>query len=391
MKTNKNKGENPGKSIPRINRYEGPLTRFVWLTLIAGLLALVTPARAQTGLTDKKINVDVMQLNLYVGGGLGRVAALDPTDPAYLNNLVSTVTGIYYEIVASDPLARMKGVAQEIASQKPDIISVQEASLIRIESPGDLIVGGSNSATNVVYDYLQILVEQLKKQGTPYTVVATTEGLDVELPMVNQQTGAFDDVRLTDREAILIRGNTPHDNFYPSNPQGGNFTNVVVTSAGLPLLYGWCSVDMHVHGRDFRFICTHLTEETAPAIQVLQAQELFDGPANVGLPTMIVGDFNADPLHRDGSVVYDNFIAAGFQDAWTVQHPRDLGGKLTWGHDELLADPGNRFDRRIDLVLYKGKMFKSPDVKVRDLRLKCKVAPLWASDHAAVTTGFSLK
>lgn len=268
---------------------------------------------------------------------------------------------------------------------------MEEASLIRIESPGDLLLGGNNSATNVVYDYLEMLVAQLKKQGTPYTVVATTAGLDVELPMVNQQTGTFDDVRLTDREAILIRGDKPRENLYASNPQGGNFTNVVVTSAGLPLLYGWCSVDMHVHDRDFRFICAHLTEETAPEVQVLQAQELFNVPANLDLPVMIVGDFNADPLHRDGSVVYDDFIAAGFKDAWTEQHPHDLGGKLTWGHDEFLADPGNSFDRRIDLVLYKGKMFKSPDTKVRDMRLKSKVAPLWASDHAAVTTEFLIK
>lgn len=111
MKTHENQAGNSGELIPRGRRYEGALTRLVWLLLMAGLLAAATPAPAQIVFTPKKINVDVMLVNLYVGGGIGRVAALDPADPAYLNNLVTTVTGIYYEIVASNPTARMKAVA----------------------------------------------------------------------------------------------------------------------------------------------------------------------------------------------------------------------------------------------------------------------------------------
>ena len=363
----------------------------VWLALVAGLLTSVPPAQARIDRQNDSRGVDVMQVNLYVGADLAPVAALDPTDTNYVNDLIVTVTDTYNEIVNSDPETRLRGTAHQIFKDKPDIISLQEVSLIQIQSPGDLLLGGNTSATNVVYDYLQILMSQLKKQGVTYTVVSVQNGMDIELPMFNQQTATFDDVRLTDRVAILIRGDTPRSWYYSDNPQGGNFTNVVVTASGLPLVYGWCSIDMHIRNRDFRYICAHLCEETYPEMQVLQAQELLNGPADTYMSVMMVGDFNTDPLQRDGSVAYSTFMDGGFTDAWTQLHKRNPGGLLTWGHDELLADPHVKFDRRIDLVLYRGSMFKPGKSIVRKIQLNRGKAPRWATDHGAVKTGFWLR
>jgi hypothetical protein len=36
------------------------------------------------------------------------------------------------------------------------------------------------------------------------------------------------------------------------------------------------------------------------------------------MPVMICGDFNSDPLHRDGSRAYDIYTRAGFKDAWAT-------------------------------------------------------------------------
>jgi endonuclease/exonuclease/phosphatase family metal-dependent hydrolase len=105
---------------------------------------------------------------------------------------------------------------------------------------------------------------------------------------------------------------------------------------------------------------------------------------------MICGDFNADPLHRDGSTAYDKFVHAGFRDAWADTHRRNLTGGLTWGHDELLADPGMPFDRRIDLVFFKGLGFVPTQASVVDMGLGRTEPPLWASDHAAVDAEFML-
>lgn len=360
--------------------------------LLASAL-FINPALAgqPSGIGGKR-GVDTMTLNLYIGGGTERILALNPSDTNYIANLVSTVTGIYYEIIASQPVTRLQGVADNIAARMPDIVAVEEASLIRNQSPGDLIIGGTTPATNVVFDYLQILVSSLEARGAHYAVVSSTDEIDIELPMLNLQTGNIDDARLTDRDAILVRTDLPPGQLRVSHPQSGNFTNVIhIPGVGISVLRGWCSVDVFIRGRVFRYIAVHSEEETVPLLQVAQAQELLSGPANVNMPVLICGDFNSDPLHRDGSIAYDVYTAAGFKDAWAVLNPLDPTGGLTWGHDEFLSDPSVAFDRRIDLVFYKGSLFIPTDADVLDLWLNRNAPPLWASDHAAVAAEFLLR
>lgn len=333
-----------------------------------------------------------MTVNLYLGSGTQRLLALDPTDPGYITNLIASVTGVYYEILASQPQLRLQGVAREVAARKPDLLAVQEASLIRNESPGDLVFGGRNPATNVVFDYLQLLVESLAAQGAHYAVVTSVNEFDVELPMFNLQSGSIDDVRLTDRDAILARTDLPPAQLRVAHTQHGNYTNVLqIPSLGLSVLRGWCSADVSVRGEKFRYICTHLEEETVPQIQLLQAAELLNGPASVDLPVMIAGDFNADSLHRNGTVTYDALIGAGFTDSWAALHQSDLAQGLTWGHDEFLADPSQPLVWRIDFVLFRGGSFSPTYADVLDISLNRTQPPLWASDHAAVAAQFQFR
>jgi endonuclease/exonuclease/phosphatase family metal-dependent hydrolase len=365
--------------------------RIATFLLATAMLAGIAFAGQPSGPGGKR-GVDTMTVNLYVGGGTERILALDPSDPNYLSNLVFTVTGIYYEIIASQPVTRLQGVADNIAARMPDIVSVEEASLIRNQSPGDLIIGGTTPATNVVFDYLQILVSSLEARGAHYAVVSMTDEIDIELPMMNLQTGNIDDARLTDRDAILVRTDLPPGQLRVSHPQSGNFTNVIhIPGTGISVLRGWCSVDVFIRGRVLRYICVHTEEETVPLLQVAQAQELLNGPAKVNMPVLIGGDFNSDPLHRDGSIAYDTYIAAGFKDAWAELNPLDPTGGLTWGHDEFLANPAVAFDRRIDLVFYKGTTFAPAQADAIDMWLNRSAPPLWASDHAAVAAEFLLR
>jgi len=360
----------------------------VWWLLMAAFLLTAPPAFAEKE-KEAKPSLKTMTVNLYLGSGTERILTLDPTDPNYLMNLLSAVTGVYYESLASQPQIRLQGVAKEVAARLPDILAVQEASLIRNQSPGDLVIGGASPATNVVFDYLQLLVGALAAQGAHYAVVSTANEIDVELPMFNLQTGLIDDVRLTDREAILARTDLPPGHLRVRNPQSGHFTSVLqIPSVGLSVLRGWCSVDASVRGESFRFICTHLEEETSPQIQLNQAQELLSGPAHINLPVILAGDFNADTLHRNGTQTYDSFLAAGFKDSWVALNRNNLAGGLTWGHDEFLADPTQPLAWRIDLVLYRGGDFLPVDAEALDLTLDRTQPPLWASDHAAVATQF---
>ena len=362
------------------------------LLLMAALLASPTTIHADTKGGGGKRGVDTMTVNLYVGGNLGRVIALDPTDPACLANLVSTVTGVFYEIVTSQPGTRLERVADRIAARMPDLVAVQEASLLRNQSPGDLVVGGTTPATNVVYDYLAILVDALEARGAHYAVVSRTEELDAEMPMFNLLTSTMDDARLTDREAILVRTDLPPGQLRVSHPQGGHFSNgIQIPSIGLSVWRGWCSVDVFVRGQNFRYLNAHLEEETVPQLQLLQALELLNGPAKVKLPVVLAGDFNADALGRTGTQTYDAIIAAGFKDAWAVTHPGDPAGGLTWGHDEFLADPVTPFIWRLDYVFYRGAGFVPTHADVLDMGLDQAQPPLWASDHAAVCAGFLIE
>lgn len=361
------------------------------MLILLGAALSVTPAQAgQTPGVGGKRGVDVMQVNLYIGGGIDRIMALDPTDPNYLANLVSTVTGIYYEIAASQPATRMLGVADQIAARRPDFVSVEEASLFCVQSPGDLVYGGTNPATNVTYDYLQLLTNALAADGVHYAVVSIADETEVEMPMLNLQTGTLDDVRWKDRDAILARTDLPPGQLRVANPQSGNFT-FELPIPGVSVKRGWCSVDAFIRGENFRYLCAHTEIEAFPLLQALQVQELLDGPANTTLPVLIVGDFNDDPLGRDGSFAYGLFPAAGFNDAWAMVHSSDPAGGLTWGHDEFLADPSVNFDRRIDMVFYRGADFVPQSADVLDLWLGRDAAPLWASDHAALGASFRLK
>lgn len=372
----------------------GAFSRGVLLLLLGCLMVWAVPAQSkQVGIGGKR-GVDVMQINLYIGGDPERILTVNPSDTNYVEELVAAVTGVYYEIVASQPAVRIGGVADAIADRMPDLVSVEEGTLLRNQSPGDLITGGSTPATNVVYDYVQMLVDALQARGAHYEVASTCDEWDVELPMLNLQTGTIDDIRQTDREAILVRSDLPPGQLRVFHPQSGNFQNVIeFPTLGLSFTRGWCSVDVFCRGREFRYICSHLEQEIAPPIQVLQVMELLNGPANTTMPVMIAGDFNSDPLNRDGSggLAYDTFINAGFGDAWAVTHPNDVTGGLTWGHDEYLANPSVAFDRRIDCVFYKGTTFMPENSEVLDLWLNRTSPPLWASDHAALSAGFLLK
>lgn len=396
MKTKENRGRIIGLVVRQVAQCQTRtlLRTVLWLLLVAGLVVSITPAQSKVVGVGGKRGVDVMQVNLYIGGDPERILAVDPASTNYVEELVTAVTGVYYEIVASRPDVRIAGVADAIKTRMPDIVSVEEGTLLRNQSPGDLIAGGSIPATNVVYDYVQMLVNALQDRGAHYIVASTSYEWDVELPMLNLQTGTIDDIRQTDREAILVRADLPPGQLRISNPQSGNFQNVIeFPSLGLSFTRGWCSVDVFCRGREFRYICSHLEQEIAPPIQVLQVLELLNGPGNTTMPVMIVGDFNSDPGNRDasGALAYDTFVNAGFMDAWAVTHPNNLAGGLTWGHDEFLANPSLPFDRRIDEVFYKGATFAPVDAEVHDLWLHRSEAPLWASDHAALTAEFLLK
>jgi endonuclease/exonuclease/phosphatase family metal-dependent hydrolase len=363
-----------------------------YLLLIVTVLVSVVPAPAGSKDIGGKRTLDTMTINLYIGTGTESVTSLDQGDPNYLYNLVEAVTGIYYELLASKPPVRIGAVADQIAARKPDIVAVEEATLLQVH-PGD------DKESYVVYDYLQILVAALNARGAHYAITSTSNEWDIAMPMLRlDEYGSpvfdgggnlvIDFVQQTDREAILVRTDLPRRELTVSNPQNGNFINTLDMIPGISLTRGWCSVDVSTRGQNFRYIAVHLEEETAPKIQKLQVKELLRGPADTNMPVIVVGDFNSDPIGRDGAKAkaYKTMTEAGFTDTWGELHPRNPAGGLTWGHDEYLADPSVHFNRRIDFVFFRGANFDPISAEPIDIKIRHTMGqpPFWASDHAAV-------
>ena len=111
-----------------------------------------------------KREIDVATVNMYVGADFSPVTTLNPSDPNYAVKLLTRVATIYGRIVASDFPRRAEALAQQIVAHAPDLVALQEVSLIRRQSPGDAIVGGTMPATKVELDYLAILLHALERR-----------------------------------------------------------------------------------------------------------------------------------------------------------------------------------------------------------------------------------
>lgn len=357
--------------------------------LILTLSTATNWAFAQHPDVGGKRDLDVMTVNLYVGADFSPLTTLSPSDPNFQAKFLTGVATIYGRILASNFPVRAEAIARQVALRGPDVIALQEVSLIRRQSPGD---GGTTPATNVVADYLQILMAALEHQGAHYAVASASQDLDVEVPLATSLT-TFDDLRLTDREVILVRTDLPPGYLRATNPQDGNYAAGLPLPIGITVLRGWCSIDLQVRGRQLRVINTHL-EEALPAflpdIQGFQAFELLSGPANTDLPVVLAGDLNSDAYGNYGPSVYPLLTSfGGFNDAWTVARPGELG--LNWGHDQFLADPSVLFSLRINYVLYRGRQLHASDAETIDLMIRATPPPLWFSDHAAVTAELEIR
>lgn len=312
----------------------------------------------------------IMTRNLDDGTDFGQLDSATS-----IAQFVAEATVEWQEVQASDPPERAVAIAHEIAGARPDFVGLQEAPLWRtgpLQSP---------PATTVVYDVTQTLLESLAAQGAPYMVVASTTNLDFEAP-----TALGYDVRYTDRDVLLARSDLPTSRLQLSNVQAQRFaTNLTVPSVVGPITIpeSWIAVDATVRGKTYRVVTTHL-QANVPAIQLAQATELLQGPANTSLPVVLACDCNsdaansADPTHP----TYASLIAAGFVDAWSAAHPSDPG--YTWPlHLEDPVGPSTPF-QRIDLVLARGVAGVVAAEHVGGELSDLTPSGLWPSDHVGL-------
>jgi hypothetical protein len=357
-------------------------TKFVcWPVLVIALVASGSLVHAALPTVASGGNITLMTRNLYVG------AAFDPLlNASTPSDVPGLVAQIYATILSSQFPCRAEAIADEIVQNKPNLVGLQEAELLRVYSPCGALISNPTKPMAFAMDYVQILLDALERRSVHYAVAASVTNTDVT---VTSETG--DTIRLTDRDVILVRTDLPPSEFSVSNPRDGNFkTNFTVQIGGaggpsLTVLRGWCSVDVKVGGKLVQVVSTHL-EDSVPLIQSAQADELVAGPLRTSHPVIVIGDFNASP----NSTIYASLIKAGFQDAWALANPSDPGLSCCQAGD--LLNPTSQLSMRIDLILFhSGRISVNNMVLVGANSTDRLTSGQWPSDHAGVVGTLSIK
>lgn len=323
--------------------------------------------KSQPRLSRRDREVTVMTRNIFFGADLSLIAGAQT--PA---QLVVAASNAYQSVIATNFPERSVALAGEIAATQPALIGLQEVALWRTGPAFD-----PAPAEEVQYDFLQLLLNELASHGLPYEVVAVVSGLDAETP-----TRLGFDVRLTIRDVVLVRADLKAADLKLLNVQTGHYAAALTLTSPVATFTfprHWAAVDVKFRGKTFRFITTHL-ERVAPQIRVAQAQELLAGPANTSLPTIIAGDFNAQPGDNGDAAAI--VIAAGFSDIWNLVHPG--AEEFTCCHAADLRNAESNLYERIDLVLARGGI-SAETVEVVGNRPEDKTpSGLWPSDHAGI-------
>jgi endonuclease/exonuclease/phosphatase family metal-dependent hydrolase len=301
------------------------------------------------------------------------LAAIKSGDP---DALLPALTNTYLEILAGRMDERAVGIADEIQANLPDLIGLQEISV--------LSTGAYQAApTNVVASNLNALLIALQIRGLNYAIVAVQKNAQVVVPALDPKQGLID-VGFTDYDVVLARADLPVSDFKLENTQQDHFTTIVnfpVAGQSIPFLRGWIAVDAKIRGKNYRFVTTHL-ETFSNEAQWAQTEELLSGPLSTDLPVVLAADLNsdADAPSFDNGPAYGVLIAAGFQDAWTTLHPGDLG--YTWPLFVEDSGIGPHNSQRIDLILTRGDGIRPESILLTGT--KPFTDSLLASDHAGV-------
>jgi endonuclease/exonuclease/phosphatase family metal-dependent hydrolase len=346
--------------------------------------------------------IKVMTQNLYVGADLLRIVSA-PTP----QQIPLAVAETLHIIQQTNFPERATAVAAQIKRAQPDVIGLQEVSLIRTQFPGDFLVGNPQPAQDVLYDYLDILLSALAEEGLHYEVAALVQNADAELPALAgvdaQGNPQFMDVRLTDSDVILVRRGVK-----TAHPVAENYlVNLQIPLGGMSIEFtrGYTVVDAQVRGRWYRVANTHL-ELPGPGmlgvVQAMQAQELIGRLKYSLLPVVLAGDFNSapeDPIDPITGAVppYLQLAAAGFIDTWLYRAGPASPG-YTCCQDELLSNATPALFMRIDHLFVRARggdrdLLQPGRVHAETVGDEARdktPSGLWPSDHAGVVARIPL-
>ncbi|MBA3865391.1 MAG: hypothetical protein H0X42_03430 [Solirubrobacterales bacterium] len=380
-----------------------PSRRLALFLPLAALGCLVLAMGAQANASPPKGKVvNVMTRNLYLGADLTPAIQSTSTEA-----FIEANGEIFRTVEASNFPVRARGLAQEILTEEPDLVGLQEVALWRTAPPSlGPVFSNTPAATTVKYDFLKLLLAQLNKGGNLYRPVVVQNEFDFEAPAdVNGVPGdgpggtgllanAEINGRLTMRDVILVR---LHSDITTSNPKSGNFSHLLVVkvagSKEIAVTRGWTSVDAKVRGsKPFHFVDAHLeafdNEAEYPSIRAQQAAELVapGGPATGKLPVILVGDLNSDTKTEvkpgDGQA-YRVLTRAGFRERSATKPT----GCCIEASTDLTAGKKSEMNHKVDHIMTNDPQqikLISSTVTGREMH-----NGWWDSDHAGLFSSLS--
>ena len=377
----------------------------VWALAVAALTALIAltalaAAPEADAKSKKSVKVKVMTRNIFLGADLSPGLEADGAE-----EFVAAAGEIFREVDETDFPLRAKGLAAEVKQKKPDLIGLQEVALWRT-GPVDLNAALTNTpaATEVRYDFLQILLDELKAEGLKYKAAVVKEEFDFEGPADTDDNtatgtpfGADLNGRLTMRDVILVNKGSKVDAKL-KNGQSGTYSNLFTPVVGgivpVPVTRGWTAGDVtvskgkgkHEVKRKFRFVNTHFEafddETQVPSIRAQQAAEVLDVAANKKT-TILLGDFNSNvPGVQPGDEqAYQTLLDGGFSQ-------RSIVEPITCCVSNLFTSPQSEFDHQVDHIMSNSSKVKlvNSSATGRD-----QVNGIYNSDHAGVFSTLKLK
>ncbi len=349
-----------------------------------------------------------MTRNLYLGADLGPAI-----NAPGIGEAIDAAGTIINDVDLSNFPERSKLLAAEIADAKPDFVGLQEVALWRDQTPSDY---AATPATNVRYDFLQLLMDQLKAQGAKYKVAVVQEEFDQELPADvdhNDATGtgplaAFGadlDGRLTMRDVILVRRARRSSS---RTRRWAHFTNRYSVTLGgvVPIKVdrGWVSIDAKVKGNKkkkgakFHFVNAHFEAFGDPAIREAQAREMIapGGPLEheeaAGLPRRhqlgkLARTTSARPTRGDPNdpLAYNALVNEGGL--------INLGTRQTCCYPDVFAPEIGRYrlDHTVDHVFVKPKIRQTDAYVTGDDPTVTGPGGVVSSDHGGLVSTLKFK
>ena len=338
-----------------------PLPRKLACALLAAA-ALVPVAAAPAQAAKKTTNVTFMTRNLFLGADLIPLATTKGADfERAAGNLLNSVK-------ATDPEGRLKLIAGEIATAKPDLVGLQEVTIWRTGPKND-----PAPATNVVIDYLATIKRELAARGAKYRVVADQRTLSLEGP-----TDQNVDLRFTDGNVVLARKGVKVKRARSSDFK--NQLKIPTQELGtISVNRSFNQLDATVRGAKLHLVNAHL-EAYDPATRLKQAKELVAGPLRSKLQTVLVGDLNSGPKlpKKEDRPPYQAIAKAGFKEARTSKPQCCFDDSLT----------GGTWDHIVDHIMSKPKLKL---VRSFVTGLETTAGGLHPSDHGGVVSVLRLR